>query len=88
MKPKTFVAIVLIARHANRLPGRPLDEQWTGRGLGATRTTAERWYSVPLPPVFGRSRHGGIALLLDRDDFNPAAIDPVGEDPVAAELNR
>jgi Ni/Fe-hydrogenase subunit HybB-like protein len=44
-------------------------------GFGATHMTTERWYSVPLPPIFGAiALIGGIALLLmDKDDFNPAA---------------
>jgi hypothetical protein len=43
--------------------------------FGTTQMTTERWYFVPLPPILGAiALIGGIALLLiDRDDFNPAA---------------
>jgi hypothetical protein len=77
MKPKTLVAIVLIALGIAGFvyQGVLLMNSGRDRSFGDTRMTTEQWHSVPLPPILGAiALIGGIALLLlDRDDFNPAA---------------
>jgi Ni/Fe-hydrogenase subunit HybB-like protein len=77
MKPKTLAAIILIALGIAGFVYQGVLLMNSGRDVsfGATHMTTERWYSVPLPPVFGAiALIGGIALLLmDKDDFNPAA---------------
>jgi hypothetical protein len=67
MRPKTIVAIILIALGIVALAYQGIT--YTTRGktvdMGPLHVTTEKTHNIPLPPILGAaSLVGGIALLL------------------------
>ena len=67
MKPKTIVAVILIALGVVALAYQGIT--YTTRGtvvdVGPMHVTTERTHNIPLPPIIGGiALVGGIALLL------------------------
>jgi hypothetical protein len=77
MKPKMFVAVLLIALGivAFAYQGITYTTQGKGVEIGPFHMTTEHEHHIPLPPILGAiALIGGIALLMvDRRGLNRAA---------------